>query len=214
MESPILDLSAGYEAYLEERRQSGRTDLIKRCGTKMRKLEREVGPMRLEVQVEDPRLLEQTLDWRLARHESRHSREYLLNILSHLHRQQTPHLKGTLSILYASQEIVAAHFGLRSRSTWHWWFPAYNNQFEKYSPGLIMILKMAEAANQAGVTLIDFGRGNQDYKLNLMNRSIGLAAGSVEVAKTLMATRRRLHPAHRRRRGRCRGPEYRRVGLL
>ncbi len=185
VESPIMDLSEGFDAYLAERKASGRMELIKRCQSKMRKLEREAGPVRLEIHRPDETALRQLLAWRGAKYQSRHSDEVLGGILQSVMRVENIHCRGTLSVLHAGEQVVAGHMGVRSASTWHWWVPAYNPQFDKYSPGLIMLLKMAENMAQAGVRIIDFGRGDQDYKTHLKTGAIGLAEGSVEVSPML-----------------------------
>jgi CelD/BcsL family acetyltransferase involved in cellulose biosynthesis len=113
----------------------------------------------------------------------------LMGVLGKLLDEKAERCRGTLSVLYAKGEVVAGHFGLRSKTTWHWWFPAYNPQFEKYSPGLILILKMLENIAQSGTNIIDFGKGDQDYKLHLMNGSIAVAEGSVEVSTALSLAR-------------------------
>ncbi len=187
--SHVMDLSDGFERYMEERRQSGRMELIKRCGSKMRKLEREAGELRFEVHVPDRGILEQLLKWREAKYGSKHTLGLLMDVLGKLMEEKTESCRGTLSVLYAKGEVVAGHFGLRSKTMWHWWFPAYNPQFEKCSPGLILILKMAEYIAQSGANIIDFGKGDQDYKLHLMNKSIVLAEGSVEVSSALSLAR-------------------------
>jgi CelD/BcsL family acetyltransferase involved in cellulose biosynthesis len=51
----------------------------------------------------------------------------------------------------------------------------------RYSPGLILLLKMAEHAPSLGVRTIDLGKGMSLYKKRLMNASIPLAHGSVEL---------------------------------
>jgi CelD/BcsL family acetyltransferase involved in cellulose biosynthesis len=155
----------------------------------MRKLEREAGELRFEVHVNDPAILEKVLKWREAKYGSKHSFSLLNGVLGKMLSTQTEAFKGTLSVLYAKGEVAAAHFGLRSKTTWHWWFPAYNPQFEKCSPGLIMILKMAEHIAQSGTHIIDFGKGDQDYKLHLMNGSVPTAEGSVEVSSALSLAR-------------------------
>ncbi len=187
--SYTVDLSQGFERYMEERKQSGHMELIKRCGSKMRKLERERGEMRFEVHVPDRAILEQLLKWREAKYGSKHSLEMLMSVLGKLLDEKADHCQGTLSVVYARGEVVAGHFGLRSKSTWHWWFPAYNPEFEKYSPGLILILKMLENIALSGTNIIDFGKGDQDYKLHLMNSSIAVAEGSVEVSAALSLAR-------------------------
>jgi CelD/BcsL family acetyltransferase involved in cellulose biosynthesis len=188
--SPIMDISNGYAAYLEERRITGRMELIKRCAGKLRKLERETGEVRLEIHREDSDILQQLLTWRAAKYESHHSQELLVSVLQSLLPVQTGQMKSTLSVLYAGDHLVAAHFGLRSESTWHWWFPAYNPLFEKYSPGTNLLLKMAGSAEEAGVKVIDFGKGDQDYKKQLMTGSIPIAEGYVSASKWLSLSRR------------------------
>lgn len=188
-ESPVVKVLDGFEAYLSERRRAGRTELIKRCGTKLRKLEREMGAIRLEIHCEEDAILRQLLMWQASRYKSRHSLDDISRILRRLLRENTPQLKGMLSVLYAGQHIAALHFGLRSAATWHWWFPTYNPAFEKYSAGLLLLLKMIEAARQLGVTMIDLGAGAMDYKTQLMNSSIPIAQGSVTVSPLLSVFR-------------------------
>ena len=76
---------------------------------------------------------------------------------------------------------VAAHFGLRSRTVLSCWFPAYDPEFAKYSPGLILHLRMAEAAAAEGIGMLDLGRGAAEYKDALKTGAIrvyeGLHAG-------------------------------------
>lgn len=180
--SPLIDLTAGFESYAAERRAAG-TEQIKKSGNLLRRLEREIGPVRFEMHVADETALRQLLRWKYSKYEeSRHSSETILGILTRLLAVQRPDCSGTLSVLYAGQEIVAAHFGLRSRDTWHYWFPAYDPQFEKYSPGMILLLQMAAHAPGLGIRRIDLGRGEQDYKRRLMNGAINLAQGAVEVS--------------------------------
>ena len=187
--SPIMDLSAGYEAYVAERRAAG-TEQIKKSGNLMRRLEREIGPLRLEVHVPDHAVLRQLLTWRWSKYsDSRHPFERVVAILEQFLDEQSPGCRGTLSVLYAADEIAACHFGLRSERVWHYWFPAYNPRFEKYSPGNILLLKVAEEACRQGITSIDLGRGEQEYKKRFMNGAIPLAEGSVEVSPLLFAMR-------------------------
>jgi CelD/BcsL family acetyltransferase involved in cellulose biosynthesis len=85
--------------------------------------------------------------------------------------------------------MVAAHFGMRSRNIWHYWFPAFDPAYEKFSPGITLLLKMAQAAQGLGISVIDLGKGNQAYKQRLMNRAIPLAEGFVEVPSLISAAR-------------------------
>ncbi|HEY9439448.1 MAG TPA: GNAT family N-acetyltransferase, partial [Streptomyces sp.] len=55
-------------------------------------------------------------------------------------------------------------FGLRSRTMLSCWFPAYDPAFAKFSPGLILHLRMAQAAADDGIGMLDMGRGAAEYK--------------------------------------------------
>jgi CelD/BcsL family acetyltransferase involved in cellulose biosynthesis len=110
--------------------------------------------------------------------------------LSAILKLQSPDCQATVSALYSGRELVAAHFGLRSRRTLHYWLPAYNPCFAKYSPGIILLLKLAEAASDLGIKVIDLGRGDADYKRRLMNGSVGVAEGSVEAVRLVSLVRR------------------------
>jgi CelD/BcsL family acetyltransferase involved in cellulose biosynthesis len=106
--------------------------------------------------------------------------EWIRSLLQHLLKQDTPGLRGLFSGLYAGDRLVAAHIGMTSHHVLHWWFPAYDRELSKYSPGLGLILKMAEEASARGITRFDFGKGDEDYKVKLASDSDQVAEGSVD----------------------------------
>jgi CelD/BcsL family acetyltransferase involved in cellulose biosynthesis len=82
--------------------------------------------------------------------------------------------------LYAGDILVAAHLGVRSDRVLHHWIPAYDRSLKTYSPGLILLLKMLEHAPAAGITILDFGQGTQEFKLRFANAQQTTAYGTVE----------------------------------
>src|SRR5262249_2704366 len=74
-----------------------------------------------------------------------------------VHRTQNPDFAGMLSLLFAGPRLVAGHMGMRSRTVWHYWFPAYDREFARYSPAPILLLKMAQCAEPLGMQWIDIG---------------------------------------------------------
>jgi len=62
-ESPTMDLRGGFEAYMEAKKKSG-AGRISQMQRKARKLGREVGPVRLQVHVDDPAVLDRIIAWK------------------------------------------------------------------------------------------------------------------------------------------------------
>jgi CelD/BcsL family acetyltransferase involved in cellulose biosynthesis len=192
--SPQIDLSKGYAAYAAARRAAG-SEQIKKCGNLARRLEREIGPVRFVAHSADSQLLERTLAWKSQQYrQSGQDDLFALGwpraLVKRVHATQTEGFAGMLSLLLAGERLVAGHFGMRSQTVWHYWFPAYDPEMAKYSPGLILLLKMAEHAPEIGIGTIDLGKGISLYKERLMNGSAAVASGSVELA-SLLALRRR-----------------------
>ncbi|MFC7648826.1 GNAT family N-acetyltransferase [Streptosporangium lutulentum] len=68
---------------------------------------------------------------------------------------------------------------MRTGTTLAGWFPAYDTSYAKYSPGLIHHLAMAEKAAEAGIQIIDMGRGEKEYKEKLKNGEYEVAEGRI-----------------------------------
>jgi CelD/BcsL family acetyltransferase involved in cellulose biosynthesis len=77
---------------------------------------------------------------------------------------RTPAFAGMLTALWAGDQLVAATMGIRSRSVLHGWVIAYAPEFRKYSPGLMLILKLAQQCESLGIERIDMGRGDEFFK--------------------------------------------------
>jgi CelD/BcsL family acetyltransferase involved in cellulose biosynthesis len=111
-------------------------------------------------------------------------------LLEEVMRVQRAGFAGTCSVLRAGDEVVAVHAGMRSRSVLHWWFPTYDARYAAYSPGIILLLRMAEAARALGIGKIDLGRGDARYKRSLMTGAAPLREGCVELPSLAAAARR------------------------
>lgn len=71
---------------------------------------------------------------------------------------------GMLSTLHAGPHLLAAHFGIRSGEVLHWWFPVYDPEFGRLAPGWMLLRELVMAAPELGITRIDLGRGDDEYK--------------------------------------------------
>ena len=180
----FMDLSGGYGAWERERRAAG-SSLVKDTGRRRRRLEREAGPLRFELHTPDPAVLRRLMAWKSGQYLRTGKTDWfaipwVAALVERLHTVQVPGFAGVLSALWAGDELVAAHFGLRSREVWHWWYPAYDRRFATCSPGLVLDLAMAESAEALGVTRIDLGRVC-DHKRRLTGHAFELARGCAEV---------------------------------
>jgi CelD/BcsL family acetyltransferase involved in cellulose biosynthesis len=85
-----------------------------------------------------------------------------------------------LSVLYCGDKLVAAHLGLLGGERLHYWFPAYEPAYAKYSPGKVLLSKVMKHCGALGVEVIDFGEGHADYKE-------AAATETYELAKVVVA---------------------------
>lgn len=182
--SPIMDLTNGYEAYLEGRRQVSRK-IVKTTFAKQRKMEREVGDLRFEFDVRDLDVLHLLMGWKSGQYA--HLLEYdrfadprTVQLVEDLFTTRTRECAGTLSVLYVADRPAAAHFGLRSSSVLACWFPAYDPALAKYSPGLLLHFLMAEAAAARGIRYLDLGKGHMEYKESIKSGELEVAEGWIE----------------------------------
>lgn len=184
-ESPVMDVSGGYEAYAAGRRAAGSKQILKTEGL-ARKLEREVGPIRFTAHVTDAGVLQQCIDWKRAHYAEMgvndvFAADWTRELLAHILPKQSPGFAGMLSTLHVGDALVAVHMGMRSRTLWHYWFPTFDREMGKFSPGIILLLRMAAAAPELGLTTIDLGKGATMYKDRLASGVVPIAEGCVEV---------------------------------
>jgi CelD/BcsL family acetyltransferase involved in cellulose biosynthesis len=142
---------------------------------KSRKLEREVGPLRFEWHDPRPQVLDTLRAWKTEQHRRTgvleiFQHEWVNKMLEQLMRlpSNVPGeplgFQAPVSTLYAGDHLVALHFGLCTASTLHIWFPAYSEAYGAYSPGNVLLQKMAQAHAAHGGQRIDFGPGEERYK--------------------------------------------------
>jgi len=192
--SPQIDLSVGYSQYVRGRRDAG-TDYIKKTEGLARKLGREVGELRFTLHETGGEALEQLIRWKSAQYRQVRSPDafavhWTRDLLHRIAETNTDKFAGVCSVLRAGERIVAVHMGMRTAHVLHYWFPAYDPEFAKYSTGIILLLRMAEALAAMGVRTIDLGEGRSKYKERLMTGEVPLQTGFVELPSLLSVARR------------------------
>lgn len=183
--SPYIDLSNGADRYVAERSAAGSSTLSRLAG-KQRRLERDIGDVRFEYNTTSPDVVRQLIDWKDDQHRRtgrlrifRH--QWPVALLNHLASDSLPGSPGICSALYAGDRLVAAHLGLRSDRVIHMWFPSYDVELRKYSPGLILLLKLLQEAEPHGIRRIDMGPGGESYKQSFRSGELRLGVGAADL---------------------------------
>jgi len=183
-ESWMLDLSDGYDAYLASRRAASKT-LVKTLERKARKLEREVGPLRLTCDLAAGEALRTLMAWKSDQYARTRAVDAfrdrsLVALLEHLVADGGSWCQALIYTLHAGERLAAVDLGLRSPVILSSWFPAYDPALALYGPGHLLLLRTAEAEARRGTALLDLGRGHEEYKPRYASTTRAVADGSVE----------------------------------
>ncbi|HUG92326.1 MAG TPA: GNAT family N-acetyltransferase [Planctomycetaceae bacterium] len=182
--SPYLDLSRGFDAYRQELHAAGREGVSQPL-RKRRKFDRECGPLRFELDCRDPAMLERLLAWKSTQYRRTGLTDvfafgWTVSLVKRIWEHRGMEFCGLLSVLYAGDRPAAAHFGMRSHGILHYWFPAYDVDLARFSPGSILLVQIAQAAEAAGIRRIELGRGSKPAKTSVMSGATLVAEGRVE----------------------------------
>jgi len=199
--SPQIDLSSGYAQYVQGRREAG-SDYIRKTEGLARKLARDIAEPVFTLHDTDSAVLDKIIEWKSLQFQKANlpdafSLRWTSALLRQIAQTQTSEFSGVCSALRIGDRIIAAHMGMRSHNTFHYWFPTYDSEFSKFSPGIILLLRMAEALANTGVETIDLGTGESQYKERLMTGSISIQEGAVELPSILTRGRKLLRLAEK-----------------
>ncbi|ONI73159.1 hypothetical protein ALI144C_45310 [Actinosynnema sp. ALI-1.44] len=175
--SPFMDISGGLDGYLKRVDKSGR-DKMSEARRLTNKANRELGEVRSTVQTDVG--LDQVIALKREQYASTGAKDHFADPANRelLHRLMASDL-GLLSTVYAGPHLLAAHFGIRADGVLHWWFPVFERKFGSYSPGWVLLREVVRAAPQLGITRIDLGRGEDEYKRRAMTGSSTVCIGAI-----------------------------------
>jgi CelD/BcsL family acetyltransferase involved in cellulose biosynthesis len=198
----VSHVQDGFEAFVKERRAAGLNHQLSEYFRKMRKLEQDIGPLRFVPSSGDETVLQSLMALKSAQYRRNRWRDvfsmpWVKDVLRAIQTTQTPEFAGMLCALYAGEKLVAVHYGLRSHGLRHGWFPAYDVKFSKYSPGIMLTLKLLENCSQLGITSIDWGSGEHPHKQLVMNSSLITGSGTIELPCAATWSRRLCLPVYK-----------------
>jgi CelD/BcsL family acetyltransferase involved in cellulose biosynthesis len=199
-DSPYTDLSGGFAAYCARHGRRAENP-FPHITIKARKLQRQNGPLRFEVDTKNPRVFDTLIEWKIQQYRQMRVANcfavpWTRALVQRILNCRDEAFAGMLSALYAGDHLVAAQFGMRSDNVLHYWFIGYDPAFSKFSPGLIRDLKLMEAAASLGIRRLDFGKGMTDMKQYLMCGASQVAVGSVDLRPLVRILQRPWHLAY------------------
>jgi CelD/BcsL family acetyltransferase involved in cellulose biosynthesis len=163
---------------------------------KLRLLNRDHGEVRFVSDCRDMAVLSAIFDWKAQRFSAGKRTPWVQSVVEALYATRTADFSGVVSALYAGDRLVAAHFGVQSDRTLYHWFPAFNPEFGKYTPGRLLIYFLLENLVAMRCDVLDFGPGGEKYKEYFNNSTIPVHRGFVELPSILNLGRATWRYAH------------------
>ncbi len=164
--SHTMDLRAGFDDYAARVRRSSR--IIAATRRREQRLEREVGRVRFEFHVDDFSMFQTLIRLKTSQYRRSGVRDifmdsWTLDVLRAVFRAQGPQLSGVLSALFVGDHVAALVFSIRSQGVLHCWLAAFDPQFGRHSPGIILLVELARRASTLGIDFVDLGTGAHSY---------------------------------------------------
>ena len=161
--SVIVDLQAGAEEYFAAQRAVFK-DHFKKTARRMRAATRDYGPVRVELGDADGACFSTLLDWKQAQYRQTRKLDVLgikwvRDVLDNLRHREGQDFGGLTASLWFGDRLASVEFGLVAGDVYHSWFPAYDQELSKYSPGLLLLHGLFEQAHTRGLSRIDLGGG-------------------------------------------------------
>jgi len=176
-----VDLKDGLERYQSELAAAGKPG--RHLLYDFRRLERNHGPVSLHHGVPDEAVLSRLLKLRAERYGLRSSpSDRVHQALAYFLRQTTGAVTGLLSVMKASDKDVAYLFSVKVNDLLYHWFPTFEPQFHKYSPGIIMYWILIRDLNNLNCTKLDLGPGGEAYKEYFSNERVKVASGRLDAS--------------------------------
>ncbi len=188
----VMTLAGGYADY-EARRLPFAKSAFRAIRTRSDKARKEYGELTHVFDDRSERTLETLIGWKreqfaATKQPNLFDVRWVRELTDRLHTSRDPALRGQLSSLYFGDKLVAAHFGLRTRDTLHYWFPGYDPAVAELSPGNILLRHMAMSAASEGVQALHLGAGDYRYKLEFADCSFPVTDGVAFAGSSLGRT--------------------------
>lgn len=159
----------GFDTWYDERRRTfGK--YFKDKERARRSLEAEHGPIRSEWGLRDPDLLDRLIamkrdQYRRTRRHDIFACGWTRDLLHALVASDGEDGFGcSMAAMWAGGRLMAIELSLHAGRHYHFWFPAYDPEVARCSPGILLSLDTMRLAGEAGYRVFDFGPAGEGYK--------------------------------------------------
>jgi CelD/BcsL family acetyltransferase involved in cellulose biosynthesis len=179
--SAVIDLSDGADAWRDRRRALFK-DHFKKTARRLAKAEREFGPARIVFGDPDGKRFNALRVMKGGQYRASglydvFGRGWTGRVFERAAQRSFGALRGLTASLYFGERLAAVEMGVQAGGVYHSWIPAYDSRFASVSPGLLLLEGIIKEAEAAGITRIDLGKGEQDYKKYYADYEVPLSAG-------------------------------------
>ncbi|WP_417477947.1 GNAT family N-acetyltransferase [Maricaulis sp.] len=181
--STIVDLAGGADAYFAARKAESPSH-FRKTARLHRNAERDHGPVRIQMGDPDGRLFETLSNWKQTQYRATgkldvFAIDWVQAALSDLRQAEGSEFGGMTAALWFGDRLAAVEFGLVAGEVYHSWFPAYDPELAKYSPGLLLMQGIFRQAGERGIERVDLGAGSAHYKKYYRSYDVPLGQGRV-----------------------------------
>jgi CelD/BcsL family acetyltransferase involved in cellulose biosynthesis len=179
--STIVDLANGAEAYFQARLAQHPAH-FRKTARLQRNAEREFGSTRIEFGDASGALFDQLRAWKRAQYDRSGKLDVLdiawvRSVLTSLGQSEGSEFGGLTAALWFGDRLAAVEFGLAAGGVYHSWFPAYDPELAKFSPGLLLMQGIFRQAHAHGIERVDLGGGGGHYKKYYRSYDVPLGQG-------------------------------------
>lgn len=179
--STIVDLADGADAFFAARTAEFSSH-FRKTARLQRNAERDFGPVRVELGDPDGQMFDRLRRWKQDQYRKTAKLDvfgidWVQAVLTDLRRNEGGDFGGLSAALWLGDRLAAVEFGLVAGEVYHSWFPAYDPELGKYSPGLLLMHGLFRDAHQRGITRVDLGAGGAHYKKYYRSFDAPLARG-------------------------------------
>lgn len=187
-DSPVIDLSRGYDEYKRDLKRRG-SRLIKRLEQKRRHAERLLSSLELADEAAVPDTLELLISWRRERNREILASDFLTvswvaPFMRALCEQRDEMFRGRLFVLRLGHRPAAALLALQSRHVLECVVTAFDPLLAPYSPGLLLFHQLVREAGEFGIERIHLTRGTEHFKERFENAHVTVADAVVGQSPT------------------------------